>query len=106
MDKTDFNCEKIIHFLDFCYQSTQENDLGGFLGAISKNIVFADSRADEALYEDMKKIVSENSNDCSIDFITIYLLSRFQDLYEFDFSKTIAWIKSLTPMQMKQILFP
>ena len=104
MEKIDLICEEIINLLDYCYHSTKEDDLGGLLGAISKNIVFADIHADEALYNDMKIIVNTAKNDCFIDSLTIAVLEHYQNLYGFKFAKTIDQIKSLNQKQLKQIL--
>ena len=104
MEKNDLICEDIINLLDYCYHSTKEDDLGGLLGAISENIVFADIRADEALYNDMKILLNTAKSDFFIDSLTIAVLEHYQNLYGFKFAKTIDLLKSLNQKQIRQIL--
>lgn len=78
-----------FYILDQCYEQCPENDLGGFLGAISPELWEDGKPMDKAVYNDWKErndvalLNSQNIADAVLDFLRFY-----QTKFGFNFSKT------------------
>lgn len=83
----------MYYILEQCYDYYEENDLGGFLGAISPGI-FADGLpVDKAIFEDWIEITNlELLNNKNIIKKIYDFLEYYEKKYEFNFSKTTEFL--------------
>lgn len=82
-----------FYILDQGYNQCKEDDLGGFLGAISPELWEDGKPADKAIFNDWQEISKPETIDQSniikkiCDFLRYY-----ERKFGFDFSKTIQWL--------------
>ncbi len=90
-----------FYILDQCYEQCPENDLGGFLGAISPELWGDGKPMDEAVYNDWKVrndvafLTNQNIIDATLDFLRFY-----QTKFGFDFSKTQSILENTNGIKM------
>ena len=90
-----------FYILDQCYEICPENELGGFLGAISPEL-WADGRPiDQAVYHDWKTQNDVSLVNCQniIDF-TLKFLDFYESNYKYDFSKTKIVLRGVVDKKM------
>lgn len=85
-----------FYIVDKGYNQCKEDDLGGFLGAISPEIWEDGKPIDKAIYNDWlkfckPKIINENN----IIKRTYDFFGYYEKKIEFDFSKTKRWLISM-----------
>lgn len=80
----------LFYILDQCYAQCQEDDLGGFLGAISPELWEDGNPMDKAVYIDWKnKINSSILNNQNIIKAICCFLEDYERKYHYNFKKTI-----------------
>lgn len=90
-----------FYILDQCYEQCPENDLGGFLGAISPELWEDGKPMDKAVYNDWKErndvvlLNSQNIVDTALDFLRFY-----QTKFGFNFSKTQIILENIVDGEM------
>ena len=85
----------LFYILDQCYTLCHEDDLGGFLGAISPELWNDGKPMDMAIYNDWK---AQNEGvlfdkDNALDQIMAFL-TRYEKQFGFDFSETKKTLKN------------
>ena len=86
-----------FYILDQGYSQCKEDDLGGFLGAISPEILEDGQPVDEAIYNDWREITDpetisiSNIVKKSYDFLIYY-----EEEYGFNFCETRQWLLSIS----------
>lgn len=81
-----------FHILDYCYTVWQENDLGGFLGAISPQLWEDSMPIDMAIYNDWSAGCADGDIDEENILKKIY---DFLDLYEKQFGYNFSETKKI-----------
>ncbi len=81
-----------FHILDYCYTVCQENDLGGFLGAISPQLWEDSMPIDMAIYNDWSAGCADGDIDEENILKKIY---DFLDLYEKQFGYNFSETKKI-----------
>lgn len=85
-----------FYILDDAYNQCKEDDLGGFLGAISPEIWEDGKPIDKAIFNDWQKFCKpETINENNIIKRTYDFLDYYEKKFEFDFSKTKRWLISI-----------
>jgi len=90
-----------FYILDQCYEQCPENDLGGFLGAISPELWEDGKPMDKAVYNDWKArndvafLTSQNIIGATLDFLRFY-----QAKFGYDFSKTQSILENTDGIEM------
>ena len=90
-----------FYILDQCYEQCPENDLGGFLGAISPELWEDGKPMDKAVYNDWKDrndvalLNNQNIISATLDFLQFY-----QTKFGFDFSKTQSILENTGESEM------
>ncbi|MCM1257749.1 MAG: hypothetical protein NC307_07830 [Roseburia sp.] len=86
-----------FYILDQCYSQCKEDDLGGFLGAISPELLEDGQPIDIAIYNDWREITDpetisiSNIVKKSYDFLIYY-----EEEYGFNFCETKQWLLSIS----------
>lgn len=79
----------LFYVLDQCYEMCQENDLGGFLGMISPEMLEDGYPVDTAVYVDWKSFCTNYSlNYHNITNVIYDFLKLYEREFGFDFKKT------------------
>ena len=90
-----------FYILDQCYEQCPENDLGGFLGAISPELWEDGKPMDKAVYNDWKArndvafLTSQNIIGATLDFLRFY-----QAKFGYDLSKTQSILENTDGIEM------
>lgn len=85
-----------FYILDDAYNQCKEDNLGGFLGAISPEIWEDGKTVDKAIYNDWLKFCRpETINENNIVKRTYDFLDYYEKKFEFNFSKTKRWLISM-----------
>lgn len=86
-----------FYILDQCYTQCEEDDLGGFLGAISPELWEDGKPIDIAIFNDWQKISNPKTIDVNNIIERIYdFLEYYEKKFEFDFSKTKKCLLAIT----------
>lgn len=89
------------YILDQCYEQCPENDLGGFLGAISPELWEDGKPIDKAVYNDWKDqndvalLNSQNIINATLNFLRFYQLK-----FGFNFSETQSILENTDGIEM------
>ena len=79
--------------MDQCYEQCQEDDLGGFLGAISPEIWEDGQPMDKAIFNDWQKISNPSTiNEQNVVKKTYDFLNYYEKQFGFKFAKTKQWL--------------
>ena len=82
-----------FYILDQCYEQCQEDDLGGFLGAISPEIWEDGQPMDKAIFNDWQKISNPSTiNEQNVVKKTYDFLNYYEKQFGFKFAKTKQWL--------------
>ncbi len=82
-----------FYILDQCYEQCEEDDLGGFLGAISPEIWEDGQPMDKSIFEDWQKISNPPTvNEHNVVKKTYDFLNYYEKQFGFKFSKTKQWL--------------
>ncbi len=85
-----------FYILDQCYEQCQENDLGGFLGAISPEIWKDGQPIDKSIFNDWEKISNPPAiNRQNIVRKTYDFLKYYEEEFGFKFTETKQWLSML-----------
>lgn len=86
-----------FYILDQGYDQCKEDDLGGFLGAISPELWEDGQPTDKAIYNDWQEITKpETVNISNIINKSYNFLIYYEKEYDFDFYKTKQWLLSIS----------
>lgn len=86
-----------FYILDQGYNQCKEDDLGGFLGAISPELWEDGQPADKAIFNDWQKISNPTTVDESNIMERAYtFLGYYEQEFGFNFSETKQWILHTT----------
>lgn len=86
-----------FYILDQGYSECQEDDLGGFLGAISPELWTDGKSMDQSIYDDWLKISNPDTIDTNnIIEKTYTFLVHYETKFGFNFFQTKQWILTLT----------
>lgn len=90
-----------FYILDQCYDQYKEDDLGGFLGAISPELWGNGQPTDKAIFNDWKKMSeSETISKNNILKKTYDFLNSYEKQFGFVFSKTKEVLETMFTAQM------
>lgn len=82
-----------FYILEQCYEQCQEDDLGGFLGAISPEIWEDGLPMDKAIFNDWQKISNPKTiNEQNVIKKTYDFLTYYEKEFGFKFPKTREWL--------------
>ena len=83
-----------FYILDQSYEQCKEDDLGGFLGAISPELWADGVPMDKAIFNDWQRVCNpEMIDEKNILEKTYIFLDYYEKAFGFNFSKTKQWIK-------------
>ena len=86
-----------FYILDQGYNQCKEDDLGGFLGAISPELWGDGQPADKAIFNDWQKISNPKAVDVNnIVERTYTFLGYYEQEFGFNFSETKQWLLQAT----------
>ena len=86
-----------FYILDQGYDQCKEDDLGGFLGAISPELCGDGQPIDRAVFNDWERIVDLKIVDVNNIIETSYIfLEYYEQKFGFDFTKTKQWLLTVT----------
>ena len=86
-----------FYILDQGYNQCKEDDLGGFLGAISPELWGDGQPADKAIFNDWQKISNPKAVDVNNIVERIYtFLGYYEQEFGFNFSETKQWLLQAT----------
>ena len=90
-----------FYILDQGYEQCKEDDLGGFLGAISPELLEDGQPVDKAIFNDWQKISDPQTVDANnIMERTYTFLKYYEQEFGFDFSKTKQWLLAIADEQV------
>lgn len=82
-----------FYILDQGYDQCKEDDLGGFLGAISPELWEDGKPVDKAIFNDWQKMSNaETINENNIIERIYDFLKYYEEKFGFNFSKTMQWL--------------
>ena len=93
--------ENMYKILNYCYDLTFDDDLGGLLGELSYNLFSDNLPVDPASYADWLKIASSCNN--IVENIVVFL-EIYEKNYGFNFSKTKSCLKTIDIQTLNLIL--
>lgn len=86
-----------FYILDQGYNQCKEDDLGGFLGAISPELWEDGQPADKAVFNDWQKISNPQTVDVNNIMERAYtFLGYYEQKFGFNFSETKQWLLQIT----------
>lgn len=90
-----------FYILDQGYNQCKEDDLGGFLGAISPELREDGKPVDIAIFNDWQKISSpETINEDNIIERICDFLRYYEKAFGFDFSETLRWLLTMADKEV------
>lgn len=86
-----------FYVLDQCYEQCHEDDLGGFLGAISPEIWEDGQPMDRAVFTDWQEMCNSSTgvNEQNVTEKAYDFLDYYEKQYGFNFTKTKQWLITL-----------
>lgn len=86
----------LFYILDQGFNQCKDDDLGGFLGAISPELCGDGQPVDKAIFNDWEKMSNSESIDIHNIMEKVYtFLGYYEQEFGYDFSETKQWILTI-----------